>query len=132
MDYLLDTCVIIDFVRGSDNIIQKMKSLSPHQVAVSSITEFELRYGMEISSNLKSKSRTIVEAILSEIHILKFRSEEAIQAARVRNQLKIQGMPIGAYDVLIVATAFTHDLTLVTSNEKEFLRVHDLKVENWR
>ena len=87
MIYLLDTCVIIDIVKGDDNTIQMIKSKTPDQVAISTITEFELRYGMEKASKLKSKSKAMVEAILSEVKILNFQSKEAIKAADIRNHL---------------------------------------------
>ncbi len=132
MIYLLDTCVIIDLIKGDANTIQAMKSKSPDQVAISSITEFELRYGMEQTSKLKNKSKGIVEAILSEINTLNFESKEAVKAAEIRNNLRALGTPIGPYDFLIAATALANDLILVTSNEKEFTRIQDLKIENWR
>ncbi|MEM6830248.1 MAG: PIN domain-containing protein [Bacteroidota bacterium] len=132
MDYLLDTCVIIDFVKGNERTIHLMKSKSPKFISISSITAFELTYGLEQSSKVKSRSRVIVKALLSEINLLPFESNAAIQAAKIRNQLRIQGTPIGPYDVLIAATAIANDLTLVTSNEKEFKRVEQLKIENWR
>ncbi len=132
MIYLLDTCVIIDLIKGDANTIQAMKSKSPDEVAISSITEFELRYGMEQASKLKSKSKNIVEAILSEINTLNFESKEAVKAAEIRNSLRALGTPIGPYDFLIAATALANDLILVTSNEKEFTRIQDLKIENWR
>ncbi len=132
MIYLLDTCVIIDLIKGDANTIQAMKSKSPDQVAISSITEFELRYGMEQTSKLKSKSKSIVEAILSEVKTLNFESKEAVIAAKIRNNLRVLGTPIGPYDFLIAATALANDLILVTSNEKEFTRIQDLKIENWR
>lgn len=132
MNYLLDTCVIIDLVKGDAGTIQVMKSKTPDQVAISTITEFELRYGMEQASKLKSKSKSIVESILSEINILNFGSKEATKAAEIRNYLRISGRPIGPYDFLIAATAQANDLILVTSNEKEFARVQELNIENWR
>ena len=132
MNYLLDTCVIIDLVRGDANTIQAMKSKSPDQVIISTITELELRYGMEQASKLKSKSKSIFEAILLEINTLNFGSKEATKAAEIRNHLRALETPIGPYDFLIAATALANDLILVTSNEKEFMRVRGLKIENWR
>jgi tRNA(fMet)-specific endonuclease VapC len=41
-------------------------------------------------------------------------------------------MTIGPWDLLIAATAVTHDCTLVTSNTAEFERIGELKLENWR
>ena len=36
------------------------------------------------------------------------------------------------YDILIGATASFYNLTMVTSNVKEFNRIEMLKVTNWR
>jgi tRNA(fMet)-specific endonuclease VapC len=57
---------------------------------------------------------------------------EAEQAAQIRAALKSQGQPIGAYDVLIAATALQHNLIMVTTNQREFERVLGLQTENWR
>jgi len=56
----------------------------------------------------------------------------AEQAAQVRALLKNQGQPIGAYDVLIAATALQNDLLMVTANQREFDRILGLQTENWR
>ncbi|MEM6644123.1 MAG: PIN domain-containing protein [Bacteroidota bacterium] len=130
MAYLLDTCVIIDIVKGNTNTIQALKGKSPDLIFISTITEFELRYGIVQAS--KSKSKIIVEAMLSEVNILNFKSQDATKAAEIRNHLRSLGTPIGPYDFLIAATALASELILVTSNEKEFLRVPNLKIENWR
>ncbi len=41
------------------------------------------------------------------------------------------GAPIGPYDLMIAATAVSHNLTLVTHNTQEFSRVVGLKFEDW-
>ena len=46
MRYLLDTCVVSDFVKGDANTSQKLKSGSPEDIAVSAITSMELKYGL--------------------------------------------------------------------------------------
>ena len=43
-----------------------------------------------------------------------------------------EGQPIGAYDLLIAATALQHSLIMITSNQREFERVDNLQIENWR
>jgi hypothetical protein len=45
---------------------------------------------------------------------------------------RIEGTPIGPYDVLIAGQAKARKLTLVTHNTTEFQRVPGLKVEDWR
>ena len=69
---------------------------------------------------------------MGDIEIIPFQIDMAKQAAIVRSNLEQAGQPIGSYDILIAATTLTLDLILVTSNEKEFSRIPNLKMENWR
>jgi tRNA(fMet)-specific endonuclease VapC len=41
------------------------------------------------------------------------------------------GQPIGSLDTMIAAQALALDLPLITNNQKEFLRVPGLRLENW-
>ena len=43
----------------------------------------------------------------------------------------MQGTPIGPYDLQIAAIALVNDLTLVTHNVREVVRVEGLRVEDW-
>ena len=132
MRYLLDTCVISDFVKGDTNTLQKLKSLSPQDVTVSAITSMELKYGLANNPQRAVKIQPLVDSFLSSVTILTFGEEEAKQTAQIRSFLKHLGTPIGAYDVLIAATAITHRLILVTANVCEFARIPNLQIENWR
>ena len=49
----------------------------------------------------------------------------------MRAYLQRLGTPIGPIDTLIAGQALARDLTIVTRNTREFLRVPDLRVENW-
>jgi hypothetical protein len=69
---------------------------------------------------------------LSKINILPFNQDDAIKTSFIRSYLKSKGTPIGAYDVLIASHALNYQLILVTANEREFKRIPDLIVENWR
>ncbi|MBD2596091.1 type II toxin-antitoxin system VapC family toxin [Nostoc spongiaeforme FACHB-130] len=132
MGYLLDTCVISDFVKGEANTLKQLKSTSRADIFVSSITIMEVKYGLAINLQRAVKIHSIIETLLSSITILPFDSKEAEQAAQIRSLLKLAGLPIGAYDVLIAATAVINNHVLVTSNVREFQRVPNLQIENWR
>ncbi|KYC39653.1 twitching motility protein PilT [Scytonema hofmannii PCC 7110] len=132
MSYLLDTCVISDFIKGEENTLKRLKSTSPADIFISSLTLMEVKYGLAINPQKALKIQSAIEAFLSSITILSFAASEAEQAAQIRSILKTAGTPIGAYDVLIAATALTHNHILVTSNEREFQRVPNLQIENWR
>ncbi|CCQ51385.1 MULTISPECIES: type II toxin-antitoxin system VapC family toxin [Crocosphaera] len=132
MTYLLDTCAVSDFARGEINTLRYIKLMTPSDVFISAITLMEINYGMLLNPERTAKIRLVMEDFLDSITILPLREREANEAAKIRTILKAQGTPIGAYDLLIAATAKVHYLTVVTSNVKEFERVPELNVVNWR
>ncbi|MBD2613132.1 MAG: type II toxin-antitoxin system VapC family toxin [Nostoc sp. ZfuVER08] len=132
MGYLLDTCVISDFVKGEEHTIQRLKSSTPNEIFISSLTVMEVRYGLLINPQRAIKIQPSIETLLSTITMLPFGVVEAEQSAQIRTILKTAGTPIGAYDVLIASTALTHNLILLTSNIREFQRISSLQIENWR
>ena len=132
MRYLLDTCVISDFIKGEAGTIVKFKQTQPVDLAISAITVMELCYGLALNPLRAKKIEPAIISILSSVSILPFNNAEAKQAAQIRAALKSKGNPIGAYDVLIAATALQHDLIMITANQREFQRIPDLQIENWR
>ncbi|MBW4646066.1 MAG: type II toxin-antitoxin system VapC family toxin [Goleter apudmare HA4340-LM2] len=132
MGYLLDTCVVSDFVKGEKNTLKKLKSISPTDIFISSLTVMEVKYGLAINPERAIKIQPLIETFFKAIITLPFALTEAEQAAQIRSILKIAGSPIGAYDILIAATAVTYNHIVVTSNVREFQRVPSLQVENWR
>jgi tRNA(fMet)-specific endonuclease VapC len=132
MRYLLDTCVISDFIKGEPGTQFRLKQTPPSDLAVSVITVMELRYGLLINSQRAQKIEPAIASLLASVAILPCDIAEVEQAAQVRAILKNQGQPIGAYDVLIAATALQHSLFMVTANQREFDQVPGLQTENWR
>ncbi|XDE63124.1 type II toxin-antitoxin system VapC family toxin [Arthrospira platensis BEA 1257B] len=132
MQYLLDTCVISDFIKGEPGTQGRIQQTAPVNIAVSSITVMELNYGLILNPQRTEKIKPIILSFLSSVTILPFTTAEAEKAAEIRAILKSQRQPIGAYDVLIAATALQHQLIMITANQREFNRVVGLKTENWR
>jgi len=132
MRYLLDTCVISDFIKGEVGTKVRLKQTPPVDIAVSVITVMELRYGLALNPQRAQKVEPAISSFLSSVTILPFSTVEAEQAAQIRAALKSQGQPIGAYDILIAATALQHNLLMITANQREFDRVLGLQTENWR
>lgn len=130
--YLFDTCVVSDFVRREVGTVQRFDQASPEDIAISSMTVMELRYGLVLNPQQASKIEREIKSLLSTVTILPFTSAEADQAAQIRALLKSKGTPIGPYDVLIAVTALQHNLIMVTANQREFERVPGLRLENWR
>ncbi|HYS09467.1 MAG TPA: type II toxin-antitoxin system VapC family toxin [Myxococcales bacterium] len=130
MKYLLDTDACIYALKQRAAVLERMLSRSRADVALSVITEAELRTGAAKSSS-PVKTLRLVENFLRPLTIVEFTSSDAISYANVRAKLERAGKPIGPFDTLIAAQALGRKLILVSNNEREFGRVAGLRVENW-
>ena len=132
MDYLLDTDTCIAILHGQTSTIETIEVLRPDQIAISSITRYELTYGaFRLSTKRQTLELAKIEQFLEWLHELPFAKETAQIAARIRRELEIQGLPIGPMDLQIAATALETGCILVTGNEREFGRIKELQTENW-
>lgn len=107
-----------------------MTAYSISDIGVSSITVAELHYGV-MKSAQPVKNQQALDHFLVPLTIIDFDSDAAITYAQIRADLEAKGTPIGSMDTLIAAQALSQNLTLVTNNTKEFLRVPSLVVEDW-
>ena len=129
--YLLDTNICIYLIKNSYPFMtEKVFSYEPSDIAISSITVFELEYGAA-KSKWGEETKRKLAVFLSPFTILPFSMEDAIAAGQVRAQLEKSGRPIGPYDTLIAAQGISRGLTVVTHNTNEFIRVPGIKLEDW-
>ena len=131
MIYMLDTNICSYIIRNRpENVKKKLKEVEKfHEIALSSIVASELLYGA-----YKKGSQKLVEVVKHFIDcfvVYDFDLKAAEECALIRTVLERKGIVIGAYDLQIAAHARSLSAVLVTNNEKEFLRVEGLKVENW-
>lgn len=56
--------------------------------------------------------------------------DQRVAIGQLRSYLKSQGTPIGNNDLIIAAHALSLQATLVT-NDRDFSKVPNLKIENW-
>lgn len=132
MKYLLDTDICIYLIKRRPlSVVQKLTELSNDDVGLSTISVFELQYGVETSQHQKQSQLALDHFLESLPQIVPIDQQVAMHAARVRGELKKKGTPIGPYDVLIAAAALAHKLILVSNNINEFARVDGLMFENW-
>lgn len=132
MRYLLDTDICIYLIKSKPpSVIQRLQEVANEEVALSTVTLFELQYGVENSQHREKASKALSHFISSMHHILPVDEVVASYAAKIRADLKRKGSLIGPYDVLIAAVALASNLILVSNNVREFERVSDLSLENW-
>ena len=131
MLYLLDTNICIYLIKKRPSeVLERFRQHSPQDVAISTITLFELQYGIE-KSQYRQRSEGALAKFLLPLNLINLDSSSAIEAATIRAQLEKKGMPIGPSDLLIAGLARSRGMALVTNNTKEFEKVVGLHLENW-
>ena len=131
MRYMLDTNICIYAIKHKpEKVFQKLQTVDPQDVCVSSVTYAELVHGVEKSAAVE-KNRLALSMLLANIEILDFDVEAADCYGKIRAALEKKGTPIGSLDMMIAGHAMSMGYTVVTNNVKEFSRVPDLRIENW-
>ena len=130
VEYLLDTNTVAFHIRRSSPYLRRrLRRLPIERLALSVITEMEVRYGL--ARNPALRIAPLVETFLAGIAVLPLTSEVARAYARVRAGLERAGTPIGPLDLMIGAHALAIGATLVTNNLAEFRRIAGLRCEDW-
>jgi tRNA(fMet)-specific endonuclease VapC len=90
----------------------------------------ELLHGVHRAQGVhqRQQRQRKVEAVLSALQVLPYTTDIARVHAEIWAHLSERGQMIGAHDLIIAATALTHQLTLVTLNLRHFERVPGLAV----
>jgi tRNA(fMet)-specific endonuclease VapC len=128
---LLDTNVIVHYLKGDPGVVAHMHKSPPGELAIPTIVVYELEYGT-LRSKFPARRQRELEAGLEQIQQVPFDSAAAMAAARIRVELEKQGSTIGPLDMLIAGTALSRGAGLVTNNAAEFLRVPGLRVLDWK
>jgi len=128
--FVLDTNTVIYFFKGEGQVSAALLSTPPSDVAVPSVVLYELEYGVA-KSKYPEQSKEQLDSFIAHVNLLPFGPQEARTAAGIRADLEKRGQPIGAYDVLIAATALAGQHTLVTHNTREFERIKNLNITDW-
>jgi len=129
MQYLIDTNIVIYFLKGKFGIKDKIRKVGLDNCAISEITIAELFYGAE-KSDYPEENIRIINEFNDEITIIPiFNSIQIFGKEKAR--LRKAGKIISDFDLLIGSTAIANDLIMVTHNIKEFERLNNIKLEDW-
>lgn len=128
--YLLDTDTLIYLLKGEPSVIENLRRHRSSRLATSVICLMELYYGAYKSKNIPANLAKVksVESILENIPV----REETVEIfGMLKAQLESAGTPLDGLDLIIAASALSHNGTVVTSNLRHFQRVAGLRLENW-
>jgi tRNA(fMet)-specific endonuclease VapC len=132
MGIMLDTSVLVRAERDREQLdLGAWSQEAP--VFISAITASELLTGVHrADSEARRKRRAeYVERLLEAIPVLEFGLRVARVHASIFADITKKGTPVGAHDLMIAATALSHDLAVCTCNARDFARVPELRLLPW-
>ncbi|MBQ9685973.1 MAG: type II toxin-antitoxin system VapC family toxin [Lachnospiraceae bacterium] len=129
--YLLDTNICAYLMRGQYPALnQKILTIPLSELAISSVTLFELEYGAA-KANWGEQRMEDMRLFLSAFQVIPFTANDAVVTGRIRAYLVKKGLPIGSYDIQIAGQGVSRGITVVTHNTGEFSRVPGISLEDW-
>ncbi len=131
--FLLDTNVISEPIKSKRDT-RVMEKLKTHEweCAIASVAWNELLYGCRRLP--KSNQKSILEKYLKSIGLPVFPYDAFAAEWHATERVRLEGLgrtPPFA-DGQIAATAYAHNLVLVTFNVADFSAFNDIKVVDWR
>ena len=122
MKYLIDTNIIVAMtIRGEESVVRRAAECEEGEMVTSSIALAEVALGVERG---QPPTMDALRAFVEEVPVLDFDYKAALAYASIPFKR-------ASFDRLIAAHALSHDLIVVTRNEKDFADVPGLVVENW-
>jgi tRNA(fMet)-specific endonuclease VapC len=127
----LDTSIIVDFLKGDNLVVEKIKALKEINAEISTtcINVYELYKGAQRSGRPKDESAR-VDSLLDSLLIIDFDSTAARIAAKIAEDLRKSGKEISEIDSMIAAIAIKNNDTLAT-RDTHFKRIKELRIETW-
>lgn len=127
MSYLIDTDVVADWLNSRPATLHMLPTLQTEGLAISLITYGEVYDGIFSGRDSRAAEQAF-RRFLRGTTVLPLTRTIMKRFARIRGQLRRQGLTVQDPDLLIAATALTHEMTLVTRNVRHFLRIPDLAI----
>jgi tRNA(fMet)-specific endonuclease VapC len=128
--YLLDTDILIFFLKGHERVTGKFRNSAGDPKALSVISYGELLYGAHKSARSNENLAKVYR--LAEIYPVIEISRAVMDCfGGMKAELSRDGVSVDDFDLLIGSTALTMNYTVVTNNVNHFSRIPGLQVENW-
>ena len=126
---LLDTDVCISLLRGNSSIAERIRA-SSSGASVCFMTAAELAYEAEKSGHAAA-NRSLVERFLLTVPVIESERSSMRLFGKLKASLEAKGDRLADADLLIAAVAIDRGLILATGNLKHFMRIPELKAEDW-
>lgn len=124
MKYLIDTNIVISYLRSKGKIVIKVRETIKNGYGISSVSLAELYLGAEKSKRVKHNYQQINKFLkIPAIKELKTDKRVAQEYGKLMAALERKGIRLDGMDVLIAATAKANNLVILTEDKKHFGRL---------
>ena len=137
MKYLLDTCAISEFTKpkADTGVIEWFNNVNSDDLYLSVINIGEIKKGINKLPASKKKQDLLfwLETLFEDYHNRIVTVDLAVMenwSLIVANAEK-KGQSVASMDSIIAAVAYTHHLTLVTRNERDFYACNIPMINPW-
>ena len=126
--YLIDSDILIYFLKGKQEVVEKLSHIPMDNLYISRINHTELIYG-DYNSARVAQNLKIIEPFLENFTVLEFDKNSSLIFAKEKARLKKSGNVIADMDLMIASVAIENECTLITNNLNHFERVQNLQIE---
>jgi predicted nucleic acid-binding protein len=137
LKYLLDTCAISEFTKLEANtgVIEWLNNANSDDLYLSVINIGEIKKGINKLPASKKKQDLLfwLETLLEDYQnrILTVDLTVMENWSLIVANAEKKGQPVASMDSIIAAVAYTHHLTLVTRNERDFYACNIPMINPW-
>jgi tRNA(fMet)-specific endonuclease VapC len=114
--YILDSNIIIDYLRGSSKIVDLIDYLAD----ISAILGCCPINITEVYAGMKEKERRSTEELFENLRIFSIDIDIAKMAGNIIRNYRSQGITLDLPDATIAAVAIHNNLVLITYNKKHY------------
>ncbi len=116
---IFDTTFLIDAERTGDDLNDVIDD--DDDIAIAAVTIAELRVGALLAKGRRKATRSAyVDDVIATIPVLDYDVEVAEAHAALLLDVRSQGRPRGAHDLIIAATAKAFDRTVISADRSAF------------
>ncbi len=115
-NYLLDTTVIIDYLRGREKAVKLLNKLSS-EGALLGCCPINI---IEVYTGMREKEREVTEEFLDSLEYYELTKEIKKQAGEYKRSYRRKGITLSLPDVAIASIAIANDLILLSDNSKHY------------
>lgn len=131
MNILLDTSIIIEFLRNNPSVITNLEKTFQRKtnIFISILTIYEVKRGFLIRP--ASRKQELFEEFTKLCKIQNLSDKSVELASHIYAHLHTKGCLIGEIDTLIASQGLELNALLVTTNLKHFQNIDKLNCKNW-